>query len=450
MAALATEVGPLDELVEQLGDASGPIDGFRESYRRLRRIWGGLFGDPALESTDDTGDSADLEAAFEEAQGRLEVLLADALQRVATAESEFAGIATLTDRLTWSVFTVSLLIISWIAVATVRFLKRTLDRYVSPQVASSLLESSTRLEMGGRRIRITALMADLRGFSGLAERLPPETVVTMINNFLEVMTEVILDYGGTIDEFIGDAILVFFGAPEPREDHARTAIACGIAMQAAMERVHRRSRELGLPELEMGIGINTGDAVVGNVGSMRRAKFGAVGRHVNLAARIQSIAVGGQVMVSERTALEAGWDLKIRDGVKISPKGFSKPVGIVDVRGIGGEYDLQLPDSEPEMTPLAEPLPAEVSLMTESGPVATWVCTVSAVSQQRAELRSDRTVPLLSSVLIRIADPETDEPIPDIYAKVVNAGGSSGLDLVARFTSVPPEAGRILETLSGP
>lgn len=126
------------------------------------------------------------------------------------------------------------------------------------------------------------MMTDLRGFTAIGEQLPAEDVVGMININLEVMTGIIFKYQGTIDEFIGDAILVIFGAPVLRDDDALRAVACALDMQLAMHEVNERNKAAGYPEVAMGIGINTGSAVVGNIGSRKRVKYGVVGSSVNL------------------------------------------------------------------------------------------------------------------------------------------------------------------------
>src|SRR5919199_53781 len=151
-----------------------------------------------------------------------------------------------------------------------------------------------------------SLMSDLRGFTSLMGCLAPEQVVTIINRYLSAMVDVILQYEGSINEFIGDAIFVIFGAPLWRPDHAQRAVACAVAMQLAMVSVNAQNRSDGLPEVEMGIGVNTGEVVVGNLGSHKRTKYGVVGTHVNLTARIESYTVGGQILISATTLQEAG------------------------------------------------------------------------------------------------------------------------------------------------
>src|SRR5512139_1723916 len=179
--------------------------------------------------------------------------------------------------------------------------RRAFGRYVSEEVATSILQSPEGLELGGEEREVTILMSDLRGFTALIERLAPQEVIAFLNLYLEAMVEVISRYGGTIDEIIGDAILVIFGAPLASEDHAAKAVACGLAMQLAMNEVNQRLTAKGASELEMGIGIHTGRVIVGNIGSLRRTKYAAVGSNVNLAGRIESFTTGGQVLISDNT-----------------------------------------------------------------------------------------------------------------------------------------------------
>ncbi len=207
----------------------------------------------------------------------------------------------------------------------------------------TILENPDGLKIGGEKRQATILMSDLRGFTSLSERLPAEDVVSMVNIYLETMTEIILKYQGTIDEFIGDGILVIFGAPFQRPDDAQRAVACAVEMQLAMASVNDRNRRSGYPEVALGIGINTGKMVVGNIGSQKRTKYGVVGRNVNLTARIESYTVGGQIFISEGTLQECGDILRIDSTMQVLPKGVKEPLTIYDVGGIAGDYQLFLP-----------------------------------------------------------------------------------------------------------
>jgi class 3 adenylate cyclase len=154
---------------------------------------------------------------------------------------------------------------------TAELLKRLFGRYVSADVMRTLLEDPEAFDGIGDRREVTILMSDLRGFTALAERTPPEHVLSALNEYLGVVIEICFQHGGTVNEILGDAVMVIFGAPLPLEGHARAAVACAIEMQNAMNAVNRRNAVTGFPRLEMGIGINTATVIVGNIGSARRA-----------------------------------------------------------------------------------------------------------------------------------------------------------------------------------
>src|SRR5262249_42312880 len=180
-------------------------------------------------------------------------------------------------------------------------MRDTFGRYVLDDVVASLLSSPEALALGGELRKVTVMMSDLRGFTAVAERLTAEEAVRFLNGYLQTMVDLILKYRGTINEIMGDGILVIFGAPTVAPDDAERAVACAVAMQVAMEGVNARSRERGLPEVEMGIGVHTGEVIVGNIGSARRMKYAAVGTNVNLTGRIESYTTGGQILISDST-----------------------------------------------------------------------------------------------------------------------------------------------------
>ena len=222
------------------------------------------------------------------------------------------------------------------------FIRSVFGRYLTDEIAETLLDSPEGLSLDGERREITIVMADIRGFTNLSSHMEPEKVVTMVNNFLSEMTRVIISYGGTIDEFIGDAILALFGAPRAMGDHAEKAVACALEMQAAMQVVNELNHQSGLPKLAAGIGINTGEVIVGNIGSEQRAKYGVVGHNVNFASRIESYTTGGQILVSDRTLEACDGLLEVRGEMSVRPKGFDSDVQIHDICGIGGAYNIKI------------------------------------------------------------------------------------------------------------
>ena len=318
--------------------------------------------------------------------------------------------------------------------------RQTFGRYLSDEIVATLLDQPEALKLGGEKRKVTLLMSDLRGFSIISERRPPETVVEILNIYLGRMADVITDYHGTIDEFIGDAILVIFGAPILREDDALRAVACAIDMQRAMAGVNAQLAQRGLPKLEMGIGINTGEVVVGNIGSLKRAKYGVVGSHVNLTARIESYTVGGQVLTTESTLDAAGAAVLIGKQMKMSAKGFAEPLSIYEIEGVGAPYDLSLPLWVEHMVTLDHPWPFAFSVL-DGKHMTGAVCrgTMIQLSTSGAVIRTDEPVALLSNLKMMLPALEGgDEVVGDLYAKIVEDVPDEGVVKV-RFTAVPEE-----------
>ncbi|MGH7319615.1 MAG: adenylate/guanylate cyclase domain-containing protein, partial [Candidatus Rokuibacteriota bacterium] len=308
------------------------------------------------------------------------------------------------------------------------FIRDTFGRYVSPEVARTLLESPEGLRLGGEKRDLTVLMSDLRGYTRLAEEGDPATVIQVLNAYLARMTEIIVSHGGTIDEFIGDAIFTIFGAPLAHPDHAERAAACAIAMQLAMEEVNRANQARGLPRLEMGIGLNTGEAVVGNIGSEQRAKYGVVGSAVNLAGRVEGCTVGGQVLLSPYTYE------RIRDVAEVGPplpvevKGIREPLLLYELRALTGRYARRMP----------EPAAAEGVDVPAALPLRCWVIEgkavrpdpltgeVMTVGPRRLAARLHARLAPLTNVRLRLHYPALAQESADLYGKVLAADEANG------------------------
>ncbi len=210
-------------------------------------------------------------------------------------------------------------------------------RYVAPDLAEKLLKDPDAMKMGGRLQTITILMSDLRGFTGMTKLLGPPAMCELLNDYLSRMTEVIEKNGGWINEFIGDAILTIFGTPVSGDEDALNACRCAIEMQLALKVLNEELALSGRPTLDMGIGLHTGEAIVGNIGSQRRVKWGVIGDPVNMTARIESLTVGTQVLMS--TELLSLVHDKVGVGVrkKVAVKGRSLPLEVVSLHRILGE-----------------------------------------------------------------------------------------------------------------
>ena len=224
----------------------------------------------------------------------------------------------------------------------VNIIRDTFGRYLSKKVVDEILESPNGQEIGGRRKTVTIMMSDLRGFTSLSETRDPEDMVRLLNRYLERMSKVIMEYDGMIDEFIGDAILTVFGAPDEHDDDPARAVACALSMQNSLMDLNDELMLEGYPALEMGIGINTGSVIVGNIGSEIRMKYGIVGATVNIASRIESNTIGGQVLIGEAT-YRLVKELVTSDPPRtIMMKGLNKPLVMYPVTAIGPPYDVKL------------------------------------------------------------------------------------------------------------
>jgi class 3 adenylate cyclase len=332
------------------------------------------------------------------------------------------------------------------------FIRSAFGRYVSPEVAQALLESPEGLRLGGRKREVTVLMSDLRGYTRFAEQGAPEEVMAILNEYLGRMADVVIAHGGTINEFIGDAIFAVFGAPIAHPDHAERAAGAALAMQRALEDVNAEHAERGLPRFEMGIGVNTGEAVVGNIGSEQRAKYAVVGSAVNVAARVEGATVGGQVYITT-AAYERIRELADVDGpTYVTVKGLAEPLALYDLRAMRGRFAGTLPARTADAA-----RSADVEL-----PVGCWVIDGKVVRDERLagivrrlaghELHAAFGVPLprLTNVRLRVRFPSLDRESGDLYGKIVGEAEGDGVTLTRiRLTSVTPADEASLATLIG-
>lgn len=190
-----------------------------------------------------------------------------------------------------------------------------LGRYLAADLVERIVRREQTMELGGRRAEITVLFADVVAFTPLSRTLPPEDVVALLNELFTLLTEAVFRQGGTVDKLVGDAVMAVFGAPAPNPEHARSAVATAEAMMAIVETASAGWQERYGVTLQLAIGIHSGEAVVGNVGSERRMDYTAIGQVVNLAARLETIARPGQILISAATADRLG------DGFGLGPVG---------------------------------------------------------------------------------------------------------------------------------
>ena len=317
-------------------------------------------------------------------------------------------------------------------------MKKMFGRYLSTEVMSSLIKDPSLLELGGERKEVTIMMTDLRGFTALSERLKPEQVVQMLNSYFEVMVETVLKYKGTINEIIGDALLVIFGAPQEMKDQAERAIACSIEMQNAMTKVNKENRSQNLPDLEMGIGINKAEVIVGNIGSSKRSKYTVVGSGVNMASRIESYTVGGQILISDSVFKEAGTKLRIDGEQEVYPKGSETPLKIYEVGGIADQYNLVLEYEDTDLVKLLQHIPFQYSLLGGKHiGKENLKGSIVSLSKKSAEVVIDVSADLLTNLKMSLINVGGELNSKDIYGKIIDQSGQDSCTI--RFTSVPPE-----------
>jgi len=303
-------------------------------------------------------------------------------------------------------------------------IRQVFGRYMSDEIVTNLLESPQSLNLGGERRKITILVSDLRGFTSIAERLSAEEVISILNIYLQNMSDIILKYQGAINEFMGDGILVLFGAPTERHDDNIRAIACAVEMQLAMTPVNQRLKKLGFPQLEMGIGINTGLVVLGNIGSEKRAKYGVVGSEVNLTYRIESYTIGGEILISESTFQEVGHLVSVRGQKKVQPKGVKNPIILYNIGGIAHNYNFFLPSEEEIYVNLSQKIAIQYIILEEKHIGNTvFRGDLIQLSQKGAKVKveyeKDNAIPpILDNLKINLLDNNLKTVSEDIYAKV--------------------------------
>jgi len=318
-----------------------------------------------------------------------------------------------------------------------RHLQEVFGKYVSEEVVTELLKHPSRTTLAGERRVLTFLMADIRGFTRIAEEFPPEQVVATLNGYLEVAIHCILSYGGTINEILGDGLLVFFGAPIDDPESTEHAVAAAIEMQLGIAELNDKNRAIRLPEVAVGIGVHTGEAVVGTIGSDQRMKYAAVGHHVNLVARIETQTVGGQILLSQ-ASYELVQDLVTVTGqFSIQTKGLSAPLTLYTVRGIGGAYDLVLPQRTRELDDAARH-PIEIARVVEKRVTDVRCGFLLAASRDAARIETALVLAPLDDAVIYLQN-------ATLYGKVTEC---TLIDEVCHMTVVYTAASeRALDTI---
>lgn len=306
-----------------------------------------------------------------------------------------------------------------------KFLSETFGRFLSDEIVRQLLETPDGLSMGGKKQELTVLMSDLRGFTAMSEKMSPQNLVSLLNHYLGEMTEIIQKHNGTIIEFIGDGIMAIFGAPVESKINAEQAVAAAVEMQMKMEEINEWNTDNGYPVLEMGIGINTGDVIIGNIGSEKRTKYGVCGSNVNLCGRIESYTTGGQIIISPFTKAQIKPSLDIDSEFDVKPKGVDGHITLSVISGIGAPYNTSCKRKLEPLETLENPI--KITFCTIDGKHTSDsenVGFITAKSEKEAMIKTDFPLSVYDNISIELNGKK--------FAKVVEADGEG---FKVRFTS---------------
>lgn len=220
-----------------------------------------------------------------------------------------------------------------------RFLRKAFSTYVSPELVTEILKDPERLKLGGEKRVVTVLFSDIRGFTALSEKLSPEELIDLLNRYLSPMTGIVLEEGGMVDKYIGDAIMAVFNAPVEVEGHPARACRTALRMIDTLARLN--SGWKGMDDLEIGIGINTGEAVMGNMGAELKLNYTAIGDTVNLASRLEGMnkLYGTSIIVSGFTRELVKDDFVFRELDFVKAKGKERPIAVYELLGMPGATD---------------------------------------------------------------------------------------------------------------
>jgi adenylate cyclase len=289
---------------------------------------------------------------------------------------------------------------------------------------------------------VTILVADLRGFTALSGSHPAGVVLQMLNQCFVSMSENIVRHQGTIDKFTGDSIMaIFFDA-----DHVRRALVCAVDMQIAMQALNAGNKHLGLPELHMGIGVNTGSVMAGLVGDQLYSAYALIGEDVSLTSRIEAFSLRGQVLMSEATYRQAGGFAQTGEAMEVYVKGKSERMTMRELLGIPS-LDRAVPRQEIRRSPRI-PVKLPLSYQVVRNKIVMpqrRQATVVDIGYHGICARTDESLALFSEVKLEFDLPLVMHHLSELYARVVARPGGDGPLAGLEFTSLSPESNRKLQ-----
>lgn len=298
--------------------------------------------------------------------------------------------------------------------------------------------------------RVTILLSDLRGFTAIAERHTALEMVSALNRYFSRMTEIIMRWGGSIDKFMGDAIMVLFGAPQALANDIEAAIACAIEMQMAMDDINLENLRCGMAVWYMGIGINTGEVVAGHLGSRLHSEYTVIGDQVNLASRVEAHSLRGQILLSENTYLQARRFITTGDVNEVSVKGKRDNVRMYELLSTDRPHPLVAPKRETRHGPRVEvdmPLAFQV-LHGKSVTAQEFTGRIVDISYGGMYVLSPAVLQPFDDIRIALSLSLMGRELTQIYAKVLRVSSVSGeYGYPVEFTSIEPKAQQSIKEL---
>lgn len=296
--------------------------------------------------------------------------------------------------------------------------------------------------------RVTILLSDLRGFTATSERYSALSMVEALNRYLEKMSEIILRNGGTIDKFMGDAIMALFGAPDEMENDVESALRCAVEMQSAMAEINAVNASLGMAPLYMGIGINTGKVVLGHLGSRYHSEYTVIGDEVNLASRVEAHSMRGQILMSEKIYQQARDYIEIGNTNEVFVKGKKSAVRMYELLAIHKAPAARVPPGDIRSGPRVEvDMPLTFQALDGKTVLPHKIKgRIVDISYGGMYIHSATALPQFSDIKMALALSLLVQEQADIYGKILRVTqASDGFEYRIEFTSIEPEAQKSLK-----
>ncbi|MDD5180694.1 MAG: adenylate/guanylate cyclase domain-containing protein [Gallionellaceae bacterium] len=341
-----------------------------------------------------------------------------------------------------------------------KLITQLLELFESQQKTDTRVATSVLLQQIGRAIDtaltdnqgtrsqgVTILLSDLRGFTAVSAKHPALEMVAALNRYLGRMCEIIIRHGGTIDKFMGDAIMVLFGAPIVRDDDIESALACAIDMQIAMKDINQENKAYGMEPLYMGIGINTGEVVAGNLGSDLHSEYTVIGDQVNLVSRVEAHSLRGQILLSENTYQKARDYIEVGNVHEVMVKGREGVVRMYELLSTRRPRVLSAPHCEIRNSPRVEVDMPVMFQILEGKSVLPQMHhgRIAGISYGGMHMVSHEPIEAFSNIKIALSMSLMDPELTEIYAKVLSVSiVNDAYDCRVEFTYLDPKAHQII------